>query len=562
MRTGKSDPTVAGPGSGGPADHGLAGHGRETESRAATGSGLRGRETESGTVTGSGLRGRGADPGLATTAGDPPSGVAPVPTGALEPLLQAAEAAVDRLATIAVDGLDDRELEVLLQRVRRPLIQLEGVRSRAAAASVSRAGANAGAAPAGAVLRDRRRRLARQHQVSHTEIQQQVDAGRAARDHAATGQAMADGRVAPRHAQLIAKVLSETPLEQRVAVEQELLELAERLDATAFGRAAREVLGRVRPEALATDEVRQHRARSLRATTTEDGGFAFSGLLFGAAAEQARLAFDAFRRPDTPDERRSPAQRGADAFEQLCAAALRAGAAPTDHGVRPHVMVVFDAADYAALSTAPEQATARFVGSGATVTGREVRNLVDDAEVFRVLLDARGTPIEVSTSVRTVPVGLWRALLARDGGCVWPECDAPASWCDVAHGNRSYVRGGRLSVDNSLLLCRRHHRRFDQGAYRVRIDGDEVTIASVPPATVAPGGSAATELAPRSARDPSATSRQRPPTRPGRATSSHDREIVPLLDRPSGTRRSLVPPPGPTRSSRTAEQPRLPGADP
>ena len=405
-----------------------------------------------------------------------------------ESALCAAEAAVQRLAAVTVDELADDQLESLLSRIRRPLLQLEGVRSRAAAAAVSRAASRAGRTPTGAAVQDRQRRLAEQQQVTHSEVKQQVAAGRAARDHEATGRAMAEGQVGPRHAQLIAKTLADIPLERRAEVEAELLELAGRLDAGAFGRAARELLGRERPQALAKDESRQHRDRSLRATTTEDGGFAFSGLLYGAAAEQARVAFKAFRRPDTPDERRSPAQRGADAFEQLCAAALRVGDAPTNHGERPQVMIVFSVAEYAALSHSPELATGRFLGSGQTVTGREVRNLVDDCEVFRLVLDERGTPIEVSKSVRTVPVGLWRALRIRDGGCVWEGCDAPASWCDVAHGNRSFTRGGKLSLDNSMLLCRRHHRRFDQGSFSVRIDGPQVTIERVeaaPPAATA-----------------------------------------------------------------------------
>jgi len=415
----------------------------------------------------------------ANDGADAPMPAADTAGTACESALCAAEAAVQRLAAVTVDELADDQLESLLSRVRRPLLQLEGVRSRAAAAAVSRAASRAGRTPIGAAVQDRQRRLAEEQQVTHSEVRQQVAAGRAARDHEATGRAMAEGEVGPRHAQLIAKTLADTPLERRAEVEAELLELAGRLDAGAFGRAARELLGRERPEALAKDESRQHRDRSLRAATTEDGGFAFSGLLYGAAAEQARVAFNAFRRPDTPDERRSPAQRGADAFEQLCAAALRVGDAPTNHGERPHVMVVFSAAEYAALGNAPELTTGRFLGSGQTVTGREVRNLVDDCEVFRLVLDEQGTPIEVSTSVRTVPVGLWRALLIRDGGCVWEGCDAPASWCDVAHGNRSFTRGGKLSLDNSLLLCRRHHRRFDKGSYSVRIEGTQVTIERV-----------------------------------------------------------------------------------
>ena len=48
------------------------------------------------------------------------------------------------------------------------------------------------------------------------------------------------------------------------------------------------------------------------------------------------------------------------------------------------------------------------------------------------------------------------ALVARDGGCVFPGCDAPASWCD-AHHVIEYSRAGRTVIINLALLCRRHH---------------------------------------------------------------------------------------------------------
>ncbi len=287
---------------------------------------------------------------------------------------------------------------------------------------------------------------------------------------------MEAGDVGTRHAQRIAQVLRALPEDRRDAVEAELLDLAGRLDALAFGRAARRILARERPAALAKEERRQHLERSLRAADTEDGGFAFSGRLYGVAAEQARTALKAFRRPDTPDEVRTPQQRGADAFEQLCAAALRGGDAPTQHGVRPQVMVVFTAEQFAAAQRMPELTSGVLGDSGQAASGRELHSLTTDCELFRVVLDAKGAPIEVSTTVRTVPIGLWRALLARDGGCVWEGCDAPASWCDVAHGDRAFATGGRLSVDNALLLCRSHHRRFDHGSYRAVISGGRVTI--------------------------------------------------------------------------------------
>ncbi len=394
-------------------------------------------------------------------------------------LLDSLDQVTRELAAVPVGELGDGMLDALLPRLQAPLQRLEGVRAQAAAVSQARVVSRRDGGASGPVIREHQRRLAEEQQLTPGEVQRQVAAGQAVTDHEGTGRAVQEGRIGPRHAARIAEVLAATPMEQRDDIERQLLEMAGRLDGLAFGRAARRLLASIRPQALARDERRKQLDRSVRTTDTEDGGFAFSGLLYGAAAEQAREALRAFRRPDAAEEVRTPAQRSADAFEQLCAAALRSGDAPTRHGERPHVMVVFSADQYAALGVEPERAYGVFSGSGQVASGTELRQLVDDCELFRVLLAADGTPIEVSSGVRTVPMGLWRALLVRDAGCVWPGCDAPAAWCDVAHGNRSHARAGRLRLDNALLLCRRHHRRFDNGPYRVRIDGDRVHILRI-----------------------------------------------------------------------------------
>jgi hypothetical protein len=284
-----------------------------------------------------------------------------------------------------------------------------------------------------------------------------------------------EGRVGIAHARIIGRILSSLLGEQRERVEAELVDLAERLDVVAFGRAARKLQGRIQPDMLAAAQRRQRFDRRFRATDTEDGGFAFSGLLYGTAAETARTAVQAFRRPDAAGEHRTPEQRGADAFEQLCAVALSSGQAPTRHGVRPQVMVTIAADQLALLEQQPEQAVGEFVGSGQPIAGPELRHLLADSKLVRAVLGADDVPIAVSTTVRTVPAGLWRALLLRDGGCTWPGCDAPASWCDVAHGLVPFADDGRLSLDNAMLLCRRHHRLYDASNLEVRIDGRTVS---------------------------------------------------------------------------------------
>ena len=369
-------------------------------------------------VTPTHLRGEGA--GAASTAGP----------GELTERLDAVASSVRALACVEVDDLDGTPLQTLLTQLPRLIRQLEGVRARAGAAAQRAEIRRRPNEAIGRILTDHQQQLGQQQRLSATETKRVLDAGRAAADHPRTGAALRDGELDSAQAQTIARVLLDVPLDRRDAVESELLDLARHLDPVAFGRRARRILGREQTPALARDERRQHFRRRFRAADTEDGGLAVSGAFYGVAAEQIRVALRAFRRPDTPDEHRTPDQRGADAFEQLCAAALRAGDVPTEHGARPQVIVTLTAAELAALEDAPTTVTGTLLHSGQVVTGRELRSLVADARLVRLVLDADRTPIEVSTTVRTVPVGLWRALLVRDGGCVWPGCDAPA-WLEL-----------------------------------------------------------------------------------------------------------------------------------
>ncbi len=53
-----------------------------------------------------------------------------------------------------------------------------------------------------------------------------------------------------------------------------------------------------------------------------------------------------------------------------------------------------------------------------------------------------------------------QAMAARDGGCVWPGCDRPPSWCESHHTEPWTSQGylpGRTDVDLGVLLCHFHH---------------------------------------------------------------------------------------------------------
>jgi hypothetical protein len=158
----------------------------------------------------------------------------------------------------------------------------------------------------------------------------------------------------------------------------------------------------------------------------------------------------------------------ADALVAVCDAALRSREAPTVHGERPHVLITID------------QRTLRDeVGCGegmftGPILASEVARMARDAKLTHVVIDPVGVPVAISDARKVTGSALWRALLVRDRGCRWPGCDAPPSWCDVAHAEIPDRDGGPRVLANVALLCRRHHRKVDLDGWTMRIRGPAV----------------------------------------------------------------------------------------
>jgi 5-methylcytosine-specific restriction protein A len=103
-----------------------------------------------------------------------------------------------------------------------------------------------------------------------------------------------------------------------------------------------------------------------------------------------------------------------------------------------------------------------------------------DAIVHAFVHDGRGTVLHYGRSTRTWPVGLVTAIVVRDQTCRWPGCTAPARWCDVHHAI-PWEQGGPTSIDNGLLLCRRHHHLLHSGAgWRLQLLPDSVVELAHP----------------------------------------------------------------------------------
>lgn len=73
-----------------------------------------------------------------------------------------------------------------------------------------------------------------------------------------------------------------------------------------------------------------------------------------------------------------------------------------------------------------------------------------------MVLGTASAPLDVGRSHRLVPPAIRHAAWLRDDGCTWPGCTIPAPWCD-AHHVTHWADGGRTSLDNTAMLCGRHH---------------------------------------------------------------------------------------------------------
>jgi hypothetical protein len=82
--------------------------------------------------------------------------------------------------------------------------------------------------------------------------------------------------------------------------------------------------------------------------------------------------------------------------------------------------------------------------------------LLCDPAIVALIIDTLGVPLDLGRTTRLANRAQRRALAHRDGGCVFPGCDMPVTWCD-AHHVTPWQTGGTTDIAHLALLCRYHH---------------------------------------------------------------------------------------------------------
>jgi hypothetical protein len=304
--------------------------------------------------------------------------------------------------------------------------------------------------------------------------------------------ALGKAEVNVEQAQVIAKAMAGLPKDVcpdvATQAEQALVGYAAQFEPGELRKLGRQILRHVAPDeaeraekaALEREETRAHETRAFTLTSTADGRVRVTGWLDREAAAVVNAALDPLCSPRQAPagDTRTAAQRRADALVDVCRRALYSGDLPEHGGDRPHLVVT------TAFDVLRGQLGMGTLDTGEPLTAEQVRRIACDAQIIPAVLGGDGQVLDLGMSRRLFTGAVRRALVLRDGGCAFPGCDRPASWCE-AHHLKGFADGGPTSVDNGVLLCGFHHRLIHHSEWEVRLGADRLPDF-IPPAHLDP----------------------------------------------------------------------------
>lgn len=128
---------------------------------------------------------------------------------------------------------------------------------------------------------------------------------------------------------------------------------------------------------------------------------------------------------------------------------------------------------YMWLSDLQNLAEAHAVTSnGVDLPPGELRRTLANAKIIPVVLGGNSQPLDLGRSRRYHEGYVRAAVLARDRGCIVPDCTTPPDHVEIDHYQRSWAHGGTTSVQSGAGLCPEgHHSRHVDQIKVVDVDG-------------------------------------------------------------------------------------------
>jgi Domain of unknown function (DUF222) len=115
-------------------------------------------------------------------------------------------------------------------------------------------------------------------------------------------------------------------------------------------------------------------------------------------------------------------------------------------------------------------------GSSEPVSAATARRYLCDRGALPIVLSGVSEPLDLGRTRRLFSGPQRTALALRDGGCRWPGCDRPPSWCE-AHHITPFSVGGKTDLADGILLCRAHHMLLHNNGWQITRDGSCFSVS-------------------------------------------------------------------------------------
>ena len=265
------------------------------------------------------------------------------------------------------------------------------------------------------------------------------------------------GRISAAH---VGVITAESPRIPTFAdLEAEVVTIAEQVEPAELRRFLRLLAEQCRPQARDDQAQRLHAKRSLSLSETPDGMFRLDGYLDPVAGANLRDALAPLMARTGRDDPRTPKQRRADALGDLVAA----GAANRHPLGVSQVSVLVDLEDLSAGDHTQLD--------DESVLGTRMSDLLTCTAIVSVILGTRRrnvfVPLALARGKRGASTSQWRALIARDRGCI--RCGRAPRYCQ-AHHIHHWAHGGKTDLSNMVLLCQTCHHDLHFGHYTITMN--------------------------------------------------------------------------------------------
>jgi hypothetical protein len=273
----------------------------------------------------------------------------------------------------------------------------------------------------------------------------------------------AEGVLSPAHLDVLVGALADLPAES----EPILVDVAREVDPVGVRIVANRIRAYVDQDGKEPDAAELVKPQNaLRWRKKRDGRVEFDGTLGAEEGAKFEALISPLSKPRPADaigpDERNILERQGDALVDLLDLASRSEHLPRDAGERPHLFLTMS---WEALQSGLGKAT---LGDGTPYGIPGARRLACIAGIIPAILDTDGAILELGRMTRKISPELRRVLRQRDGGCAFPGCHRPPTWCD-AHHVVEWQDGGHTSLDNLVLLCGHHHRIIHHTEWEIRM---------------------------------------------------------------------------------------------